>query len=62
MLEVTFDDSEVERIAIATAKKVDRATDLLVDLIMAIRDGDKVAYATAKAEAEQLLGLGAYDA
>lgn len=52
-----FDDEEVERIAAATATKVDRATEILVDLIMAAREGDDQAFAKAKAEGEQLLGI-----
>lgn len=53
----TFDDDELDRIASATARKVDRATDILVDLIMAAREGDDQAFAKAKAEGEQLLGI-----
>ena len=58
----TFDDEEVERIAKATAHLVDRATEILVDLIMAAREGDDEAFAKAKIEGEQLLGIGDDDA
>lgn len=61
-LNATFDDDEVERIARATARKVDRATEILVDLIMAAREGDDEGFAKAKADGEQLLGIGDDDA
>ncbi|WP_138423701.1 hypothetical protein [Maritimibacter alexandrii] len=62
VLNASFDDDEVDRIASAVVQKVDRTTELAVELIMAAREQNTVAFDKAKADLEEVLGLGAEDA